>query len=76
MSMIETIIKGGTVDSYRYHNDIKSDPSKVSRKILMIKEKMKKKKPIEYFKGLFPSLVDRGYLTQRTMKSSHASGVS
>jgi hypothetical protein len=76
MSTLETIIKGGTVDSYRYHNQIKADPSKATRKIVSMKDKMKKKKSIEYFKGLFPSLVDRGYLKQITMKSSHSYAVS
>ena len=71
MSTIETIIKGGTVESYKYKASLRSDPARVSRKIEHTKEKMKKKKPSGYFKELLPSLVGGGYISQSTMKSSH-----
>lgn len=44
---------------------------KVNRKIDAMKEKMKRKKPIAYYKELVPSLVQHGYLRQDTKKSSH-----
>jgi hypothetical protein len=76
MTTLETIIKGGTVESYRYDPKVKAEMSKVPTKITCLKERMKRKKPIEYFKGLMPSLVDRGYLRQTTTKSKHEYAVS
>ena len=57
------------VETYRYHPTLKSDPSRVVRKVEATKEKMKRKKPIAYFKELVPSLVENGYLMQDTVKS-------
>jgi hypothetical protein len=76
MTTLETIIKGGTVDAYKYHARMKSQTSMVATEITSIKDKMKRKKPIEYFKGLVPSLVDHGYLMQITTKSKHEYAVS
>ena len=76
MTTLETIIKGGTVESYRYDAKLKAEISKVPMKITCLKERMKRKKPIEYFKGLMPSLVDRGYLRQITTKSKREYAVS
>ncbi len=76
MTTLETIIKGGTVESNRYDAKLKAEMSKVPMKITCLKERMKRKKPIEYFKGLMPSLVDRGYLRQITTKSKHEYAVS
>lgn len=70
MSTIETIMKGGTVESYKYEASLRSDTARVSRKIEHTKEKMKKKKPSGYFKELLPSLVSGGYISQSTMKNS------
>lgn len=74
MSTIESIIKGGSVEPYRYRTGFQ--PSSVSQKVLSLKERMKRKKPVEYFKGLVPSLVENGYLQQDTMKSNHQFAVS
>lgn len=76
MSTIESIIKGGSVESYRYHTSVQANPSSLTQKILTMKEKMKRKRPIEYFKGLIPSLVQHGFLRQDTMKSKHTYSVS
>jgi hypothetical protein len=78
MTTIETIIKGGTVDAYKYAITNAHDKgiTIITEKIAAIKKKMKGRKSIEYFKGLVPSLVDRGYLSQKTAKSKHAYGVS
>jgi len=70
MSTIETIIKGGTVESWKYEYSLRDDPSTVKRKIEVTREKMKRKKPVEYFKDLVPSLVAARYLEQGTKKSS------
>mmetsp|Transcript_8488 Transcript_8488/g.18994 ORF Transcript_8488/g.18994 Transcript_8488/m.18994 type:complete len:1008 (-) Transcript_8488:186-3209(-) len=70
MTTIETIVKGGSVESYRYHASLKADPSRVTRKIEFTKEKMKRKKPSAYFKELVPSLVAHRYLKESTVKSS------
>lgn len=67
---MEKIINGNTVETYRYHRSLKNDPSRVVRKIDATKEKMKKKRPISYFKDLLPSLVNGGYLKQESVKSS------
>lgn len=74
MSTIESIIKGGSVELYRYRKDF--HPSTVACKIASLKERMKKKKPLEYFKGLVPSLVQNGFLQQDTVKSNHRFAVS
>jgi len=71
MTTIENIIKGNTVETYRYEPSLRSDPGKVKRKIEFFKEKMKRKRPIEYFKDLLSSLVGDRYLTQSTKKSSY-----
>jgi hypothetical protein len=74
MSTIESIIKGGTVDLYRYHKGYQ--PSTVAQKVLSLKERMKRKKPVEYFKGLVPSLVQTGFLQQDTVTSTQQFRVS
>ena len=74
MSTIESIIKGGSVELYRYRKDV--HPSTVACKVVSLKERMKRKKPVEYFKGLVPSLVQNGYLQQDTVKSNHRFAVS
>jgi hypothetical protein len=76
MTTIETIIKGGTVDAYKYATTKAITIPMIAKRIASIKKKMKGKKPIEYFKGLVPSLVDRGYMNQKTVKSKHAYAVS
>ncbi len=75
MSTIEKIIAGGTVESYRYEFALRRDPSRVSRKIEVTKEKMKKKKPMDYFKELVPSLVAARFLEQSSKKPTHKYGV-
>ena len=74
MSTIESIIKGGSVEPYKYRKG--SHASTVACKVVSLKERMKKKKPVEYFKGLIPSLVQNGYLQQDTVKSNHQFAVS
>lgn len=69
MSALEKIFVGGETDSYRYHPSLKTDPSRVSRKIESLKEKMKRKKPSGYFKDLMPLLVNSGYLRQSEKKA-------
>jgi len=77
MGTIEKIIGGNVVETYRYHPTLKSDPSRVVRKVEATKEKMKRKKPIAYFKELVPSLVENGYLMQESVKSkAHQYAVS
>ncbi|KAL7552803.1 hypothetical protein ACHAWF_016059 [Thalassiosira exigua] len=71
MSTLEKIISGGTVEAFKYQVSIRNDPSKVTRKIKSIRDKMKKKKPSAYFKELVPSLVSSGHLRQATKQSSH-----
>lgn len=71
MSSLEKVISGGKVESYRYHYSLQNDPSRVTRKIESIKEKLKRRKPLAYFKELMPSLVGCGYLKQDTMKPKH-----
>ncbi|KAL7539535.1 hypothetical protein ACHAXR_009382, partial [Thalassiosira sp. AJA248-18] len=71
MTTLETIFKGGTVaESYKYHPDLRFDPSRVTRKVASLQEKMKRKKPSGYFKELVPSLVSSGHLSQSTKKNS------
>jgi len=76
MSSLEKVISGGKVESYRYHYSLQNDPSRVTRKIESIKEKLKRRKPLAYFKELIPSLVGCGYLKQDTMKPKHQYAVS
>ena len=78
MGTMEKILSGSTVESYRYANSLKSDPSWVVGKIQATKKMMKKKRqPVAYFKELVPSLVNGGYLKQDQMKSSgHKHAVS
>jgi len=71
MSTLEKIFTGGIVEMYRYHADLKADPSRVTLKIDSIKERMKRKQPQAYFKELIPSLVAHRYLTETTKKSTH-----
>lgn len=74
MSTIECIVKGASVEPYRYQTGI--HPTKVARKVASLKERMKRKRPVEYFKGLVPSLVQHEYLTQDTIKAKHKFAVS
>lgn len=76
MSTIEKIIGGSTVENYRYEYTLRRDPSRVTRKIEVTKEKMKKKKPLDYFKQLVPSLVAKRYLEMSYKKSTHQYSVS
>jgi len=71
MSTIETILKGGTVEPWKYEGSLRSDPSRVTRKIEMTKEKMKRKKPLDYFKELVPSLIAGRYLEQNTKPNKY-----
>ncbi len=74
MSTIECIVKGASVEPYRYQRGI--HPSKVAQKVASLKERMKRKRPVEYYKGLVPSLVQHGYLMQDTIKAKHEFAVS
>ena len=76
MSTLETIIKGGAVESYKYEGSLRGNHARVTRKIEVMKEKMKKKKPSGYFRELIPSLVGGGYMIQSTKKSTHQYSVS
>lgn len=70
MTTLEALMKGGTVEHYKYRNGV--DMAGVSREIQATKDKMKKKKPVSYFRDLIPALVQRGYLTQVSKTSQHS----
>ncbi len=72
LSVIEKILRGNTVEEYRYRNR-GTDRSSVGTKIVQMKDEMKgmkKKMPASYFtKGLLPALVDRGFVEIRSQTS-------
>ena len=71
MSTIEKIIGGSTVENYRYEYSLRRDTSKVTKTIKAMKGKMKKKKPLDYFKQFVPSLVAKRYLEMSQKQGSH-----
>ena len=71
MGTIEKIINGNTVEAYRYHPSLKSDKARVVKKIQDTRGKMKRKKPIAYFKELLPALIEGGYICQESKKSEY-----
>lgn len=72
-SIIEKILRGIAVESYRYSNNV-YNPSSVSSKILNMREEMKgmkKRVPMSYFtKDLLPALVDRGFVEMNSQTST------
>ena len=73
-SVLEKVLKGNTVDNWRYRRNI-SNTSRIAIKIGQLKNEMKamkKKAPVSYFiKDLLPSLVDRGYVEMNSQSSTN-----
>ena len=72
LSVIEKVLRGNTVEEYRYRNGIK-DHQSIGANILKMKGQMKgvkKKMPVSYFtKGLLPALVDRNFVEIKSQTS-------
>lgn len=76
MSTLEKVINGGTVESYRYCSKTADFSSTTARKINSARSLMAKKKPLSYFKELFPPLAQRGFIKESSRQSSHKYAVS
>lgn len=69
LSTLETVIKGGTVDANKYVRN--QDITQIKFAVQAVKGRMKKKKPVSYFREFLPALIDRGYVKQSTKSSRH-----
>ena len=66
LSIIEKVINGNTVESYRYSKY--ANTTAVNDYIVMARKDMGKRRPISYFKELVSPLVSAGYLSERSKK--------
>ena len=60
MSILEKVMTGKIVEDYRYNRRFR--PQLAQEAIVEARSRMKKKRPIHYFKELVPALVQKGYI--------------
>lgn len=64
MSFLEKVMAGKVIEDYRYYPRYQREQTK--KTILEERSKMKKKRPMHYFKEMIPSLVQKGFIDQST----------
>ena len=68
MSAIERVITGGTVEDYRYNNNV--SPSDVQDYILAVKKTFKRRRGAGFFKEMIAPLVSEGYVCELSKSAS------
>ena len=66
LTVIEKVINGNIVESYRFSNF--ANATGVKEYIIKARKDMGKRRPVSYFKELIPSLVSRGYIISKSKK--------
>lgn len=74
MSVVEKVINGNVVESYRYHRGV--DPRRLGETITEERKAMGKRRAVSYFRDLISPLVSRGYVRQGTRSGTSATGYS